>query len=217
MEQLGIWLVVGVWCLNLFISWWNARVTGLSWAEANEMGGFTRLLIWCGGIMSACGFTWCYLIAFTFGAYITQPAWIGAARELLEQPQLTALLTEESVTAVFQLGYVMLIPVIILSGIVIWAHSVAQAWRRKDLASIGIAGYNTYAQGHNMYNAMRGLPEAFSGLRGFFSGRGGRGAGGAIVFLLVAVALLAGVLTTWAIVNHYAGKGDLPEPRESAG
>lgn len=213
------WLLVGgIWLLNLFISWFNARQVGLVWAETKQMGGLERVVVWSGAVMSASGFSWCYLIALLLGAFTTQPYWIPLAREILEEPQLTQLLTAEAVTAGLSLGYLVLIPGILLSGLVIWVHSLVAAWRRRDLPSMGVAAWNTYAQVHNTMGAMRGMPEAADAVKSFFAPRGGsrNGAAAVVVLALVVLALLAGVLTTWAIINHYAGRAQLPERREEA-
>jgi hypothetical protein len=48
--------------LNFVISWFNAWSVGRGWAETKVAGGFARFMSWCGAIMSASGFTWCYLV-----------------------------------------------------------------------------------------------------------------------------------------------------------
>jgi hypothetical protein len=59
--NVGNTLFALVWVLNFAISVWNAYAVGKVWVEARVAGGWHRLMCWIGAIMSACGFTWCYL------------------------------------------------------------------------------------------------------------------------------------------------------------
>src|ERR1700688_2728642 len=56
------WITWLLLIVNLGISWWNARVTGLDWIEAKAIGGYVRFMCWMGWLMSAVGFTWCYVL-----------------------------------------------------------------------------------------------------------------------------------------------------------
>src|SRR5258708_10027338 len=47
--------------LNFAISWFNAWSVGRVLVESKMIGGFFRMTVWCGAIMSACAFTWVYL------------------------------------------------------------------------------------------------------------------------------------------------------------
>jgi hypothetical protein len=58
MSGLGLLVLI----LNFGISWWNARVTGLDWVESKHLGGWIRFMTWMGWLMSALGFTWCYVL-----------------------------------------------------------------------------------------------------------------------------------------------------------
>lgn len=201
-------IVILVWILNFAISWWNARVVGVTWSETKEMGGWPRFMSWMASIMSASGFTWCYLIALLFGAYYAQFAILKPGPE-----GVVPILTLVHIKGGFALGYLIIIPGILFSGLMIWVDSVVKAWRRRDLASMGTAAWNTFAQAHNTYNAMRGMPEVFESIGKLFSGKGSnKGAPILLVIVLVVLALLGGILTTWSLVNHYAGSRELPEP-----
>src|SRR5580704_6802900 len=106
-------LLVGlVWLLNFAISAWNAYAVGKSWVEARVAGGWPRVMCWSGAVMSASGFTWCYLILFCLGAY-----WLG-------------YLDETRLSVALDLGYIVLIPGILLSGLMITLDSWARAFRR---------------------------------------------------------------------------------------
>ncbi len=125
------------------------------------------------------------------------------------------MLDEEALKAGLSLGYLVTVPGLLFSGLFIWIHSLVEAWRRRDLASMGVAGWNTFAQLHNTYSAMRGMPEAWGTVTDFFgsASKGGdaKGKGGLLVILLVVLAIIGGILTTWGIINKYAGSVPLPK------
>lgn len=139
--------------------------------------------------MSACGFTWCYLVVACMiaGAY--------------------GLLPPDYVRATMDLGYVVIILPILGSGLGIWIESVCEAWRRRDLASAGVAAWNTYAQAHNMYEAASALPGIFEHLGKVFDFEDADDAKGRLVLavlLLVLASCFAGILTTAAILRGAA-------------
>jgi hypothetical protein len=191
-------LVAIVWLLNLGISAWNAFAVGKSWVEARAAGGWPRVMCWCGAVMSASGFTWCYLILLALAAH-----WFG-------------YLNDTQIGAAFDLGYVLLIPGILLSGLMITLDSWARAFRRGGFLNYGIAVYNTYAQIHNTYSAITSFGGAFSNVRSFFGRSRSRNdrdgsAGLVLVILVVALALAAGVLTTTYIIWRTAATTPLPD------
>jgi hypothetical protein len=189
-----------VWVLNFAISVWNGYAVGKVWVEARLAGGWHRFMCWMGAVMSACGFTWCYLSFLALTAHYFQ--W----------------LTEEQVVAALNLGYVLLLPFILFGGYAITLDSWAQAFRRGGFLNYGLAAWNTYASIHNTYSAWRNLGGAFASLGNFFGDRrrskrdGNDGGGILVVLLLVAFALLAGVLTTAAIIRRVAATDPLPPP-----
>ena len=196
-------LIAFVVLLNFGISFWNARAVGLMWVETKQIGGFTRFMTWMGWIMSASGFTWCYLVILLFGAYYGQPAFI--------KPGHPMLITPENLTQGFSLGYLIILPGILFSGLMIWVDSLVRAWRDRSAANIGIAAWNTFAQVHNTYSAIQGVPQAMKAVGGLFAGKGdARGKVLLLMIGLVAAAVVSGVLTTMTIVAHYAGSRPLP-------
>ncbi len=200
-------ILIIVWVINFAISWWNARTVGLSWVETKAMGGFTRFMAWMGAIMSASGFTWCYLIILLLGGHYIEPLFLKEG----QQP----VLNDEAVLAGFSLGYLIIIPGVLFSGLMIWVDSVAQAWKKRSFGNIATASWNTFAKIHNTYSAMRGMPEAFGRVSKFFSGKGdSKGKGALFIVMFVVLALISGILTTWAIINQYAGSRQL-EPKRS--
>lgn len=190
-------MVVLILVLNFGISWFNAWSVGRSWAETKAVGGWSRVVIWCAAIMSACGFTWCYLILLALGA--------GAI----------GLLEPQYVQAALEIGYLVLIGPILGSGLGIWIDSLTTAWRRRSVGSVAVAGWNTFAQVHNTYQAAKMIPEILEHLGEVFKSKnGGKDVAKAkallLIIILVVLAICAGTLTTVAIVRSsarkYAGK-----------
>jgi hypothetical protein len=176
--------------------------------ETKHIGGWRRFMSWMGAIMSASGFTWCYLVILLFGGYYAQSGFI--------QPGHAPILTEHELQAGFSIGYLILIPGILFSGLMIWLDSLIQAWRRRDLPSIGIAAWNTYAQIHNTYSAFSGISGALKSIKGTFgkgSKNGAKGLALVLIIVLVVFAIFGGVFTTWGIISHYAGTEPLPSRR----
>jgi hypothetical protein len=199
----GYVLFALVWVLNFAISVWNAYAVGKVWVEARHEGGWHRFMCWMGAIMSASGFTWCYLSFLVLTAHYFH--W----------------LSEEQTKACLELGYVLLIPFILFAGYAITLDSWVQAYRRGGFLNYGAAAWNTYASIHNTYSAYRNMGGAFNSLGNFFKGRSSRdrdGNGNAIilVLLLVALAIFGGILTTAVIIRRVAGTDPLP-PEPGAG
>ena len=185
--------------LNFGISVWNAYAVGKVWVEAAHAGGWRRFMCWMGAVMSACGFTWCYLTFLVLTANYFE--WI----------------TEDQTKACLNLGYILLIPFILFSGYANTLDSWGQAYRRGGFLNYGVAAWNTYASIHNTYSAFRNLGGAFTSLGDFFQNRRRSRDGDSpnaiiIVILLVALALLGGVLTTAVIIRRTAATEPLPPP-----
>ena len=188
---MNLLLILGLLALNFVISFWNAKAVGNAWVETKHSGGWPRFMAWMGAIMSALGFTWCYLIIMTLVA-------VSAGK-----------LTTESAIAVLNLGYVVIVPGVLFSGIMIMIDSWANAYRKRTVANVGVAGYNTFANVYNTYNAIKGYPDALKHVLDYFSkakSKDERQAALVILFLIVAIG--GGVLTTWLIVSKTAAKDD---------
>jgi hypothetical protein len=193
-----------VWVLNFAISVWNAYAVGKVWIDARVAGGWRRFMCWCGAVLSASGFTWCYLIFLALTAHYFQ------------------LISEDDVRVALDLGYVLLLPFILFAGYAVTLDSWAQAFRRGGLLNYGMAAWNTYASIHNTFSAWRNLGGAFSSIGNAFSSRRrdrNNDNSLIIVILLVAFALLAGILTTAVIIRRMAASEPLPSgpPREMDG
>lgn len=192
-------IVAVMWIINFGISFWNARVVGLIWVEAKQIGGFANFLKWCGAIMAYCGFLWCYVIVEAFVGHWLFPDTV----------------TAEVMNGMFALSYLIIIFPVLGTGFAIWATSLYQAWVRRDFASIGTAAWNTFAQVHNTYQAFEGVPKAASIVGDLFSGKSKgssdkNGAAALVVVLLVALAAIAAFFTTAGIIMKYAGTRPLP-------
>ncbi len=186
-------MIVLLLALNFGISWFNAWSVGRSWADTKAVGGWSRVVIWCAAIMSACGFTWCYLIMLALGA--------GAI----------GLLEPKYVQVALEIGYLVIIGPILGSGLGITIDSLTTAWRRKSLGSAAVAGWNTFAQVHNTYQAVKAVPEILQHLGEVFKSKdGGKDAAKAkalvLVVILVIIAICAGTLTTAMIIRSTARK-----------
>lgn len=187
------WLLLAI---NLGISWHNARVTGLDWVEARFIGGHVQFMCWMGWLMSALGFTWCYTLILALIAH-------GSG-----------YIDGQGLDAAVSLGYIVVAPGILFSGFFIWIDSLVTAWRQRDLPSMAVATWNTFAQIHNTYEAVSGIGSAFKSVGSLFSGADEDDLKiGAIVIvvLIVVTAICGGFLTTELIRRHYAATRPLPE------
>ena len=182
-------LVVFLFVLNFAISWFNAWAVGRSWLESKAAGGFVHLVTWCGAVMSASGFTWCYSILLALGA-----ANLPYKGHMLLPPRYAM--------AVLELGYLVVILPVIGSGIGILISSWQNFMRSRSLFHGGVAGYNTFANVYNIYNASRAVPMVLKDIVGLL-GKGDKDKNW-LAILLVALAALGGAVTTFAIVRASA-------------
>lgn len=189
-----LFLVFLFWILNLGISIWNAVAVGNAWVETKHAGGWQRFMAWMGAIMSASGFSWCYLILAVFV--------LGASGKL----------EVEDVEATLNLGYILIIPGVLFAGIMIGIDSWARAYRKRTVANFGVAGYNTFANMYNTYNAIRTFGGALDSVLDYFAKSKSKDSQKAfLVILIVVVSLGSGILTTWLIVSKLAAR-DEPLP-----
>lgn len=186
-----------LWVLNFAISWFNAYQIGKAWAEIRAAGGIgLQILLGSAAVMSASGFIWCYLIAEVLGLHSL------------------GYLDLDTAKAVLNLGWLLIIPGVILSGIAITLHSWAQAFRNGGFVNYGVAVWNTYAQIHNTMSAINGFGDALSGVASYFKSK--ESMKSLFVVVLVLIAVVAGIATTWAIVHKYAAREPLPDQLKAA-
>lgn len=184
-----------VFILNFVISGFNAAAIGYSWNETKHVGGMAHFMNWMGGIMSASGFTWCYMVLLGFlAAAIPAGFFVEGAEGML--------LNQEALEAFFNLGYIVIYFPIVGSGIAITIDAWAAFYRRRSLANAAVAGYDTFAMIYNISSGIRHMPSAFEGVGDFFGGDSdGDGIGGLIVIILLAMAILGGIFTTVMIAK----------------
>jgi hypothetical protein len=195
-----MWIILFL-VLNFAISAWNAYAVGRAWVETRVAGGWPRMMAWMGAVMSACGFSWCYLFLLALGANYFWPT----------------KFPDNAVQVALNLGYLVLIPGFLLSGFMIMLDSWRRAFRNGGFLNYGLAAYNTYAQIHNTMSAINSFGPALRNVTDFFkdsrrerSSDDARGALILIVIVIVLAALLGGVLTTTLIIRLAAGSDPLP-------
>ncbi len=140
--------------------------------------------------MSASGFTFCYAAVLALGL------------------SMTHVLSIEQATAVLNLVYLFIILPVLGSGFAITIQSIAEAWRTRKAADVGVGAYNLFAQIYNTKEAWGGIPDAISGLSKFFS-RDSKESndddkGTVLVIVIALLALGAGIMTTVLIINKTA-------------
>lgn len=175
-----------IFILNLVISFFNAYGCGKVWKQTGD--GWFKAVLWCAVIMSAAGFTWCYSILLGGLAYSFH--W----------------LTPEYLDLFFKLGYVLIVPFVICSGVVILIDSWVLFIRRKDFCSGAVAAYNTYAMYRNISDAVEFFPPILGEVsKAIFSSKGvesddAKGKALLLVIFLVILSLIMGGLTTRFII-----------------
>jgi len=172
--------MIFIYILNLVFSICNAFFCGQIWKDA--VNGFQWLVKWSVATMSAVGFSWCFLMPAAF---------LGSKFGLLAEG-----------TAALALGYgaLIFIPLVVLTGIIITLNSWRMFFQSKSLGDGLVAGWNTYAQVHNTYNAVTFLPDIFKDVlkASTSSEKDSKSLVAAIVLALGAVSL--GVLITRYII-----------------
>jgi hypothetical protein len=179
--------------LNLGISWLNCYVLGGIWAESRALGGFSRVLAWCGAVQSAIGFSSVIGAAVGYALFVTghlpPKVAVGAA----------------------SLWYLLIIIPAIGTGLIITVQSWVVAFRTRSILDMGSAAYNTFAMAHNIASAANGgISDALAGVGKLFDGEDGDGAMVVLAIALVAVSLGGGIVLTALLIRKYAGR--LPVP-----
>lgn len=194
-----VWLAILV-VLNLAISWWNARVAGLSWIESRMLGGWPRVMAWSAAVQSACGFTMIWGLA------------LGAAAAS------QGLLPPDALRFYGSLMYLLIVVPMLGSGIAITVHGWIAWYRDRSMLGLGANVWNSYAMVHNTAQAVSGVGPALKavgeGLGSLVGGKndaeGLKGKAIVLAIILAALALSLGIFMTYAIVKHYEGKVPLP-------
>jgi hypothetical protein len=188
-------MILLLFVLNLAISILNAIGCGRSWNETRGSGGLPHFLNWCAAIMSASGFTWCYLLLVGFG---------GASWPVHHDDGTTSpLLTVEQLQVFFDLGYLVIVFPILGSGLALTLAAWRAAWERRTLANYGVASWDTFAMIYNVQSALHQVPRATGSVFDFFNTKG-KDQDKTMVLALVIAAALAGVFTTYLIIRSVA-------------
>lgn len=184
-----MWLLFLV--LNFVISWANAWAAGTTWYEADR--GWPWLVKWSTAIMSAVGFTWCFL------QIVVRVGWS------------TELLPQKVATGSIALGYVIILVPLLLTGMVITIEAIRQAWRTRRPSAVVVATYDFVAMTHNTYEAIHVLPEVLHSLGDFVGDSWDDEElfgiiGGVLLWValfIVTLSLGAGILLTKALIKRY--------------
>lgn len=208
-----MWIVVILLLgVNFFISWSNASYVGRYWSESKEVGGSFRTYVVCGYVMAIAGFT----MVYGYILLLVAPIFLQAAEV---DPDL--ILYFESLSA--DLLYLLVAIPIILSGFRIWIGSLRAAWEERTFSHIATAGWNSFAQIHNMVSFARNAPSAFGRVTdALFGGKKSRSKSSKkgeemmiyLAIIVVVVALLGGYFTADAIMKHADAEYDLFDKME---
>ncbi len=168
--------------VNFGISWANAHTCGMYWSESKSTGGFFRLNIIAGYIMSIAGFTMVYGYLLFIVVSVILPLF----------PQFSDVKIISFVQLGSDLLYVLLALTIIPSGFIIWIRSLKNFWEQKCISNAMVAGWNTFAQIHNTVTAAREVPNAFARIsKALFGGKGRKKADTYVVLTAIFVIILA--------------------------
>ena len=180
--------------LNFAISWSNASYVGRYWSESKQVGGSFRVYMVTGYIMAIAGFTMVY-------GYIL----------LLISPYILPLLkvSQETILAVQSLSadliYLFCVATIIPTGFYIWIRSLKTFFVVYTLFAGLTAGWNTFAQIHNVVNAAREVPNSLSRIADALLGKGKKKNDKTIIvalaILILAVAIFGGYFTASYIMK----------------
>jgi len=195
-----MFILFAILLLNLVISFWNASVVGRYWTEKKDLPGWMRFMMWCGAIMATCGFFVVYVTIITMVMHDLHL--FETLSMMLFKIEMTAETAETLTQNIFDLAYLIVVFPILGTGMCIWINSLAAAYIRRDLTSVGIAGWNTFAQVHNTVNAVRYVPQATSSLFKSIKikGKGAAGLAYIVLFLLPIVVSLGGAIATTAAI-----------------
>jgi hypothetical protein len=176
--------------LNFTISWFNAWSVGKGWVETKALGGFARFMSWMGAIMSASGFSWCYLVLLCL---------VGQAIPGKYH------LPDKYAEAIFRIGYLIIVLPVIGSGTAITVQSWMVFWRERTFKNGAVTAWNTFADVYNIYTAVRAIPESLSWLGDLWDAESEDSDGKSKLFFLLILAaimcIVGGIVTTTVIVR----------------
>lgn len=186
MEYLSLFLYL---LFTGVISFLNNYGGGAIKSEARAIGGWTRIVNVSSLIMAGIGWTW---IDLTLIALV-----------LVAFGQLTYLQAE----ALMGIGYIIIWIPLIGSGLVIMTHTIMRFWKSHRFGDAIQAGWNVYANAHNIYQGVKEMPNIFDRIITAFADEESDDKSKALIILAVIVALAGGIITTvliadWADKKH---------------
>lgn len=199
-------ILFAVLLLNVLIAVWNCYAVGSAWKDTMAMGGwFNKTVLWSAVIQSGVGFSMPILLVLAYASSVFLTSGV--------EPTLSPEQAKEMMQSIFSLWYVAVIFPILGSGLAIWAHSLREAYRRRDFASIATAGWNSFAQIHNTVSAVNNIGGALGNVGELFGkaleGKGdGKGKVAILVILLVVVSLVAGFMIAFGLVRYFANRAE---------
>lgn len=183
--------------LNFVISWSNASYVGRYWSESKQVGGSFRVYMVTGYIMAIAGFTMVY-------GYIL----------LLISPYILPLLnvSQETIIAVQSLSadliYLFCVATIIPTGFYIWIRSLKTFFEEKTLSAGLTAGWNTFAQIHNVVNAAREVPNSLSRIADALLGKGKKKNDKTIIVALAILIFVVAIFGGYFTASYIMKKAD---------
>ncbi len=158
MGALGIF----IWfAITIVISYFNSAVRGRWKDEAKQAGGSVLWIYRAGAIMAVCGWFMVFAVAIGYameftGAMDALIVFVGSYAGFDPQPGMG----QAALEAYWDIAYLLVVFPILGAGFPIWLNSIAMAAKRKDLPSIGVAGWNTYAMVRNTASAIKYVPKS---------------------------------------------------------
>lgn len=195
MRYIFVFLILA---FDFFISWSNAAFCGRYWSESKATGGSFRAYVVSGYIMAISGFTMVYgYILIWILPYFLQ-AFTKLQIEMADFQQLSA-----------DLLYVLVALAVIPTGFIIWFRSVANAVKNRSFGNILNAGYNTFAQIHNVASATRQMPSAFKRISTALLGGKKKKKGNEYIIILAILAIILALLGGYFTASAIMKKADL--------
>lgn len=216
-----ILLTLLIVAVGLGVAYWNARIAGKIWLESKAVGGWVRVVAWCGAVQSAMGFALIYSLV------------VGIPLALYMKVKVEFFEYWMSWVTVLAL------PALIGSSLIIAIESWRRWGRERSLKNLGFAGWNTISSTASLEKDLRTIGEAIGKLFSVFSGSKSKtessesasadsggdsggdsnnsdsgkssGKGTALLALLLTIAsIIAGCWTTYKIMQKYIGSDPLP-------
>ena len=192
-------LVFAIMALNFGISWFNAWSVGRYWSESKYMGKGIRIQVITGYVLSIVGFTWVYMFLVAILMSLIGPSIQG----------LQGLDFQIVVEFMLNLGYIILVPVLIVFGMSATIQSWVNFWKNKNLRNGTVMAWNTYTQINNTIRFARTAPSALKKVTEIAFGKSGskknrkKSDGQAVILaiILLLLALAGGYFTASAILK----------------